>query len=46
MGCKQPSNSDQVSDFNEEAYLTQRSQVPELNETYLVEGKSHSSNIV
>ena len=39
MGCKQPSKSDQVPDQNEKAYLTQKSQVPELNETYLVEGK-------
>ena len=37
-GCRQPSKSDQVPDLDEEAYLTQKSQVPELNETYLVEG--------
>ena len=39
MSCKQPSKSDHVPDLNEKAYLAQRSQVPELNETYLVEGK-------
>ena len=39
MGCRQPSKSDQVPDQNEKAYLTQKSQVTELDETYLVEGK-------
>ena len=39
MGCRQPSKSDQVPDLNEKAYLMQKSQVPELDETYLVEGK-------
>ena len=43
-GCRQPSKSDQVSDLNEEAYLMQKSQVPELNETYLVEGKRQLQN--
>ena len=39
MGCRQPSKSDQVPDLNEKANLMQRSQVPELDETHLVEGK-------
>ena len=39
MGCRKPSKSDQTTDINEKAYLTQKSQVPELNETYLVESK-------
>ena len=39
MGCRQPSKSDQVPDLNEKANLMQKSQVPELNETHLVEGK-------
>ena len=43
MGCKHPSKSDQVPDLNEMAYLTQKSQVPELNETHLVEGRKLSS---
>ena len=38
-GCRQPSKSDQAPDLNDEANLTQKSQVPVLNETYLVEGK-------
>ena len=38
-GCRQPLKSDQVPDLNEEANLTQKSQVPELYETPLVEGK-------
>ena len=38
-GCWQPSKSDQVPDLNEKANLMQKSQVPELNETHLVEGK-------
>ena len=37
-GFRQPSKSDQVPDLNEETNLTQKSQVCELNETYLVEG--------
>ena len=44
MGCKQTSKSDQVPDLSEKAYLTQKSQVPELNETYLVEGKKQLNN--
>ena len=43
MGCEHPSKSDQVPDLNEKAYLTQKSQVPELNETHLVEGRKLSS---
>ena len=37
MACEQPSKSDQVPDLNEKANLTQKSQVPELYETHLVE---------
>ena len=44
MGCKQISKSDQIPDLSEKAYLTQKSQVPELNETYLVEGKKQLNN--
>ena len=43
MYCKHPSKSDQVPDLNEKAYLTQKSQVPELHETHLVEGRKLSS---
>ena len=43
MCCKRPSKSDQVPDLNEKAYLTQKSQVPELHETHLVEGRKLSS---
>ena len=43
MDCKHPSKSDQVPDLNEKANLTQKSQVPELNETHLVEGRKLSS---
>ena len=43
MGCKHPSKSDQVPDLNEKANLTQKSQVPELNETHLVEGRKLSN---
>ena len=43
MYCKCPSKSDQVPDLNEKAYLTQESQVPELYETHLVEGRKLSS---
>ena len=39
MDCEQPSKSHQVPDLNEKAYLIQKSQVPELNKTHLVEGK-------
>ena len=44
MGCRQPSKSDQVLDLNEKANLMQKSQVPELNELYLVEGKRQLQN--
>ena len=44
MDCEQPSKSDQVPDLNEKAYLTQKSQVPELNETHLVEGRRQMNN--
>ena len=43
MDCKHPSKSDQVPDLNEKANLTLKSQVPELNETHLVEGRKLSS---
>ena len=43
MDCKHPLKSDQVPDLNEKANLTQKSQVPELNETHLVEGRKLSS---
>ena len=43
MGCEHPSKADQVPNLNEKAYLTQKSQVPELNETHLVEGRKLSS---
>ena len=39
LGCRQPSKSDQVPDISEKAYLHEVIQVPELNETYLCEGK-------
>ena len=39
LGCRQPSKSDQASDLSEKAYLHEVIQVPELNETYLCEGK-------
>ena len=39
LGCRQPSKSDQVPDLSEKAYLHEVIQVPELNETYLCEGK-------
>ena len=38
-GFRQHSKSDQVPDLNEKANLMQKSQVPELNETHLAEGK-------
>ena len=43
MDCKHPLKSDQVPDLNEKANLTLKSQVPELNETHLVEGRKLSS---
>ena len=43
-GCRQPSKSDQVPDQNEMANLMQKSQVPELKELYLVEGKRQLKN--
>ena len=43
-GCSQPSKSDQVPDLGEKVNLTQKSQVPELNETHLVEGKKDLQN--
>ena len=43
-GCRQPSKSDQVPDLNEKANLMQKSQVPELDETHLVEGKRKLQN--
>ena len=43
-GCGQPSKSDQVPDLNEKANLMQKSQVHELNETYLIEGKRQLQN--
>ena len=43
MGCKHPLKFDQVPDLNEKANLAQKSQVPELNETHLVEGRKLSS---
>ena len=43
MDCKHPLKSDQVPDLNEKANLTQKNQVPELNETQLVEGRKLSS---
>ena len=39
LGCRQPSKSDQVPDLSEKAYLHEVIQVPDLNETYLCEGK-------
>ena len=44
MGCRQPSKADRVPDLNEKACLMQKSQVPELNETHLVEGKRQLKN--
>ena len=46
LGCRQPSKSDQVPDLNEKAYLHEVIQVPELNETYLCEGKLKNENVV
>ena len=39
LDCRQPSKSDQVPDLSEKTYLHEVIQVPELNETYLCEGK-------
>ena len=39
LGCRQPSKYDQVPDLSEKAYLHEVIQVPELNKTYLCEGK-------
>ena len=44
-GCRQPSKSDRVPDLDEEAYLTQKSQVPELDETHLVEGRKDIQSV-
>ena len=44
MGYRQPSKSDQVPDLNEKAYLAQKSQVPQFNETHLVEGMRQLNN--
>ena len=46
LGCRQPSKSDQASDLEEKAYLHVVIQVPELNETYLCEGKQKTKNDV
>ena len=43
-GCRQPSKSDRIPDLDEKANLTQKNQVPELNETHLVEGKKELQN--
>ena len=44
LGCRQPSKSDQASDLEEKACLHVAIQVPELNETYLCEGKQTTKN--
>ena len=46
LGCRQPSKSDQASDLEEKACLHVAIQVPELNETYLCEGKQKINNDV
>ena len=46
LGCRQPSKSDQASDLEEKACLHVAIQVPELNETYLCEGKQKIKNDV
>ena len=43
-GCRQPSKSDQVPDLEDKANLMHKSQVPELDETNLVEGKRKVQN--
>ena len=45
LGCRQPSKSDQASDLEEKACLHVAIQVPELNETYLCEGKNDVSQL-
>ena len=44
-GCRQPSKSDRVPDLDDKANLTQKSQVPELNGTHLVEGRKDLQNV-
>ena len=44
-GCRQPSKSDRVPDLDKKANLTQKRQVPEPNETHLVEGKKDLQNV-
>ena len=46
LGCRQSSKSDQASDLEEKACLHLVIQVPELNETYLCEGKQKTKNDV
>ena len=46
LSCRQPSKSDQASDLEEMACLHVAIQVPELNETYLCEGKQKTKNDV
>ena len=46
LDCRQPSKSDQASDLEEKACLHVVIQVPELNETYLCEGKQKIKNDV
>ena len=46
LGCRQPSKSDQASNLEEKACLHVVIQVPELNETYLCEGKQKTKNDV
>ena len=46
LGCRQPSKSDQAFDLEEKACLHVSIQVPELNETYLCEGKQKTKNDV
>ena len=43
--CRQPSETGQVPDLDEKADLIQESQVPELNETHLVEGSKELWNV-
>ena len=46
LGCTQPSKSDQASDLEEKACFHVAIQVPELNETYLCEGKQKTKSDV
>ena len=46
LGCRQPSKSYQASDLEKKACLHVAIQVPELNETYLCEGKQKIKNDV